>query len=300
MAINCSLSPSRSGITLLEVLIAIGILSIGLASVVALVPAGHSQAARAVVLDRASLLAANVLADAATFGLLRTEGISNGTVRPLVIDASTNPTILPSGTTGGLGAVGIYGTNVPATAAPLAFRNSFLQLRDDIIVTATAGPDDLPTNLVLDGVRAFEGRMSALLCLQAGASGGPERASVVVFHRRDPAFPALAGTLANGTLVIPASQAALLGTRLVPDVIKPGVVVFTNSPAGFHQVTSARITTTAAVTGSTAGTYSALMTFSTGVNITSSTTSVALTFLPDSVGLAERPFVAETAGVYTQ
>ena len=36
----------RRGITLLEVLISIGILAIGLSSVVALVPAGRSQASR--------------------------------------------------------------------------------------------------------------------------------------------------------------------------------------------------------------------------------------------------------------
>jgi type II secretory pathway pseudopilin PulG len=62
---------SRNGITLLEVLIAIGILAIGLSTVISLVPAGRSQASRAVVLDRASNLAANALSDAATFGLLR-------------------------------------------------------------------------------------------------------------------------------------------------------------------------------------------------------------------------------------
>jgi type II secretory pathway pseudopilin PulG len=286
VAINCSPSPSRSGITLLEVLIAIGILSIGLASVVALVPAGHSQAARAVVLDRASLLAANVLADAATFGLLRTEGVNNGTVRPLVIDSSTNPTILPSGTTGGLGAVGIYGTNVPATAAPLAFRNSFLQLRDDIIVTATAGPDDLPTNLVVDGVRGFEGRMSALLCLQARASGGPEWVSVVVFHRRDPGLPTVDGTITNQQLTIPP---AALGTRSFRDVVKPGVVVWEPGEKRFHQLASAAV----AASGS-----SAFVTLSPGGSSFGGTVSV--TILPDSVGLAERPFVAETAGVYTQ
>ena len=286
------------GITLLEVLIAIGILSVGLASVVALIPAGHAQAARAVVLDRASLLAANVLADAATFGLLRSEGVRNGGSRPLVIDAAS--TSLPFTANGDLGPLGIYSTVLPSVGAPVAYENQFLQLRDDIIVTATAGPDDLPTNFFVDGARAFEGRMSALLCLQAGASGGPERMSVVVFHRRDPGFPTLTGTLSNGILVSSTSQAALLGTRLVSDVIKPGVVVFTNSPPQFHQVTSARINTITALTGTTDGVYTALMTFSTGVALTASTTPVTLTFLPDSVGLAERTFVAEGAGAYTQ
>jgi Tfp pilus assembly protein PilV len=40
------------GITLLEVLIAMGILTIGLVSVAALVPAGRSQAMKAAIYDR--------------------------------------------------------------------------------------------------------------------------------------------------------------------------------------------------------------------------------------------------------
>ena len=49
---------ARRGITLMEVLISIGILAIGLTSVVSLVPAGQTQAARAVILDRAATAAA--------------------------------------------------------------------------------------------------------------------------------------------------------------------------------------------------------------------------------------------------
>jgi len=43
----------RNGITLMEVLIAIGILAVGLSSVAALMPAAGSQAKKAVVADRA-------------------------------------------------------------------------------------------------------------------------------------------------------------------------------------------------------------------------------------------------------
>jgi type II secretory pathway pseudopilin PulG len=64
------------GITLMEVLIAIGILAVGLTSVVSLVPAGQSQAARAVILDRAAATVANGLQDAATYGLLREDSVA--------------------------------------------------------------------------------------------------------------------------------------------------------------------------------------------------------------------------------
>ncbi|MGI9459457.1 MAG: type IV pilus modification PilV family protein [Pirellulales bacterium] len=61
----------RNGITLMEVLIAIGILAIGLSSVAALMPAAGSQAKKAVVADRASSMAENALADAVTVGLTK-------------------------------------------------------------------------------------------------------------------------------------------------------------------------------------------------------------------------------------
>ena len=59
----------RNGITLMEVLIAIGILAVGLSSVAALMPAAGSQAKKAVVADRASSMAENALADAVTIGV---------------------------------------------------------------------------------------------------------------------------------------------------------------------------------------------------------------------------------------
>jgi len=67
----------RRGLTLMEVLISIGILAIGLSSVVALVPVGRSQQMRAVLYDRAAVLAANALADAATFGLFHRASLTD-------------------------------------------------------------------------------------------------------------------------------------------------------------------------------------------------------------------------------
>lgn len=69
-------SATRRGITLMEVLISIGILAIGLTSVVALVPAGRSQAARGIVLDRAATVGANALADAITAGFTRFDSLT--------------------------------------------------------------------------------------------------------------------------------------------------------------------------------------------------------------------------------
>ncbi|MEI6882575.1 MAG: prepilin-type N-terminal cleavage/methylation domain-containing protein, partial [Bacteroidota bacterium] len=60
----------RRGITILEVLISIGILAVGLASVLALLPAGASQARKAMVEDRRTTLGENALEDVQARGFL--------------------------------------------------------------------------------------------------------------------------------------------------------------------------------------------------------------------------------------
>lgn len=60
--------PNRSGITLLEVLIAIGILSVGLASVFALIPAARHLSGKALNYDRSAVLTENAFNDFLTRG----------------------------------------------------------------------------------------------------------------------------------------------------------------------------------------------------------------------------------------
>jgi type II secretory pathway pseudopilin PulG len=278
----------RRGITLLEVLISIGILAIGLSSVVALVPAGRSQASRAVLLDRASNLAANALADVATFGLLRPECLvptPSGSAT-IVIDAVDAPVSLPFGgstvATASLRDQGVFAT--AGGAATAAFHRLFTQSRDDVIVSATASPDDPATNRVADGARAFEGRLSCLLVM-SGTSPLVERSrlSVVVFHGRDPTTTAVSGTITNLQLKLSAT------TRSFRDIVKPGVVVWDPAAMRFHQLASAAIDTSGS---------SAFVTLSPGGPSFGGT--VPVTILPDSVGFAERPYVPETIGSYTQ
>lgn len=64
---------TRQGLTLLEVLIACGILVIGLASVAALLPAAASVLTEATSFDRAGALAANAFAELQTPGVLRAD-----------------------------------------------------------------------------------------------------------------------------------------------------------------------------------------------------------------------------------
>ena len=67
MNVACGKS-NRSGITLLEVLIAIGILSVGLASVFALIPAARHLSGKALNYDRSAVLGENAINDFLTRG----------------------------------------------------------------------------------------------------------------------------------------------------------------------------------------------------------------------------------------
>ena len=286
---------NRRGITLLEVLIAIGILAIGLTSVVALVPAGKSQAARAIVLDRASVLAANALADAATFGLLRGDvltTISTGTILSVIDPSFSSGAILTDwggnaiGTNAKLRSTGVFATasdaaSTDAQAGPVL--RLFTQSRDDVLITPGATEDDLPSNSFVDGARAFTGRMSCFYWINENLS----TLAVVVFHNRDPGLLQVSGTILNGsTLVI---DPVALGDRKPRDVVKPGVVLFANGQ--FHQALSATFNPTDAY---------AYLTLSTGPAVISFPAVCPVVIYPDSVGMAQKTFKAETPGLYTQ
>lgn len=264
------------GITLMEVLIAMGILSVGLMSVAALIPAGKSQASKAIVLDRAAIFAANALADAATFGLLRPQGLTaSGTV---VID--TGPGIAGVNRAW-LRQLGIY--DAAGAAASAAVHRQFLQSRDDLLVTPPTTEDDWPTTLMLDDVRAFEGKLTCLYLIRTGTPG---TVSVVVFHNRDTSSPTIAGTLNDGQ----AQLSAPLGDRTLKELLKVGAVIYAPTPtASLHQITGASI----AESGSTA-----FLTLSTGTAATLGGLSFQL--LPDSVGLAEKVYWPETSGPYLE
>lgn len=278
---RCPKTRSPLGITLLEVLISIGVLSVGLVSVAALVPAGRSQAARATVMDRAGIMAANAIADACTFGLIRPAALTNsGTV---VIDLGGGfPLPLPPALVSGTArAQGIYSTP-SAAAAPPSYHRLFMQSRDDVVLTPPATEDDLPTNMFLDGVRAFDGRMT---CMYVLASGSPSRLSVVVFHNRDPSAAAVTGSITLGQ----ASLLSGLGDRTAKEMLKPGAVLYANDR--FHQIVAAAFE---------ASGNSAFLTLSTGPSITTSTAPIPFQLFPDSVGLAETTYRPEMSGPFLE
>jgi len=287
---------TRRGITLLEVLIAIGILAIGLSSIVAVMPAAHSQANRAVILDRAAILASNALADAATYGLLRPSGavltpIATAASPVLIDPAATTWYLTNSNTT--LGSTRGGGVCAPTqlAAAPSAVLRAITQLRDDGEFPESPIADDPPYHGFSDGVRSFEGRMSCALLIRPGAASGlPGTLAAVVFHARDTGSPlAVSGTVAN----LAVSQASLntthLAGRRMRDVIKPGVILWDPTNLRFHQ---------AVATSYDMGGTTAYLTLSSGTALVSGTFPVQ--FLPDSVAIAERPFFPETVSEFAQ
>lgn len=254
----------RNGITLMEVLISIGILAIGLSSVVALVPAGKSQAAKAVVFDRAANLAMNVLNDAVTFGLTRPASFTARQVAaPLGFPTMVifdplhlrNGLAVESGTLGwsnafaglakrkGVFASGTDGAasapGVPEYALPFAI----LQSRDDLSYAPPTTEDAPPMNAFSGGVRSFQGRTSAILAIApangaAGqlAPGDLARVTAVVFHNRslaDLADAVVTGTYfgpqaPDGPADPPPGTLRLVAPegRMLKDVVRAGTAVY--------------------------------------------------------------------------
>lgn len=283
----------RAGITLLEVLIAIGILAVGLGSVVSLMPAAQSQANRAVVLDRAAVLAANALADAATWGLFREGGavlsIAATPGSPVVVDPAASTSYLAGTQLAQASAAGVAAP--PGAAAPASVLRLLTELRDDLTVGDPPTPDDLPLNAVVDGARGYLGRMTCFLSIKPGGSSGvPGTASVVVFHGRNTASPlAITGTLENLRLDAASLDATQLDGRRMREVLRPGTVLWDPAGGGFHQVSAAAFDTSGA---------SAFLTLHSGATLASGTFTVQV--LPDAVGLAERPYVPESTSEFTR
>lgn len=308
------------GITLIEVLISIGILAIGLSSVIALVPAGRSEAAKAVVYDRAANLAANVLNDAVTFGLTKPSSVAavpTGT-RMIVFDplnvgvaapvfrwgaASAPAASPPPADNSVLKPKGIFAIPSDASTGGEPLLYGLLQNRDDVVYAEAANADDPPSNAFSAGTRSFLGRTSAVLAIAplAGASGfvagEPARVSAVVFHNRslsDPTDVIVVGTYEDaslspprpGTIAIPSIPSG----RTLRSILRPGTVVFSPSPPAWFQVTMATVDEL----------HSPPLAYVTFDGNATPPANQQVEIALDSVGLAERIVTLEGSGTYGQ
>jgi type II secretory pathway pseudopilin PulG len=178
--------PLPRGITLMEVLISLGILSVGLLSILSLIPAGRSQAVKATVYDQATATANNALADI----------VSRGFLDPSRFVLSPRTKIDFLGDAAGVPIQGSFTSITSQTAAKIPINSPTVPFAihaagDDRAYTTT-GADDPPQPTLVDGIPLAENKFTWLATIQDSA-GGPLSStnpgtyallSVVVFHRR--------------------------------------------------------------------------------------------------------------------
>lgn len=193
---------SRSGITLLEVLVACGVLVLGLASIAALLPAAGSRLGQAALQDRAGTLAANACSEVIGRGLA-------------AVGSFTNPRL---GVGFGRG-MGTLPAEMPAAfAAPSAAVNALIDpnrgfLLEDEVVYGPPATAATPVNEFSDGVRSFREAIcwgaTLVPAAPAGqgagqpgaglAPGTPAVLSIAVF-RREPILKKFPLVQVNGNL----------------------------------------------------------------------------------------------------
>lgn len=234
---NCSLTHHRRGISLLEVLISMGILSVGLASVLALIPAGKSQAKRAAIEDGRGALGASALEDCVNRGLLRKtlwQPSSTGAVvwDPLFKSLTNSDATFPAG----LAPIKLstIGTAIPPC-------DDVARGQDDLVFVVPENDEAAPPSpRFSNGKRLAEGHFSWLATLvPADTSSTPEyyRLSVVEFHKRP--FDGSAGeasqSFSNPNLNWAGTSAELSSLSLTKDdfsrFFKTGCVVLVSDGA---------------------------------------------------------------------
>jgi len=167
-------SPSRTGITLMEVLISIGILSIGLAGVLALIPAGGREAQKALIADRRASLAANAMSDAIARGILNPANWSAVPGQPYAVAFDPlGSAVFPVSVTR------IDLTGVVGAAAEEVFRAA-----DDLAYEQPADEDLPALPRYTGGQRITTGAFSWLATLLPAGTTDGYRLSIVTFHLR--------------------------------------------------------------------------------------------------------------------
>jgi len=298
---------SRAGISLLEVLISIGILAVGLTSVLSFIPAGHSMAKTSLVTDQAAIVAANAIDDLVTQGYLRVDSLSN-TTSPVIIDPLGGAVVTGSWTALGLhpaalrqnGAFSMSTTLSPARSAPAA--GYLLRSCDDVSFNVPDSDAEDVTNRFVDGVRSYRGNFSwiAMLSKAAGgtlAPGDEVTLTVVVFHDRDANQPPVAIGNPPNYVPTPSPPATpgnvnwsaadqLVAGRKDSEIIRTNGVCLVGSPPVFRRISIAAIMES--------GTSAFLECDGPALG------SVQIYAVPDAVAVIEKTVTLETSGPYSE
>ena len=162
----------------MEVLISIGILAVGLSAVVALIPAGGSEAQRALAEDRNANVGLGALEEAVTRGILSPNRWSPAQAAPYTV------LIDPIGGAAfaGLNLVTLDNLGVTALTADEVFRS-----QDDPVYTLENSGEDGPAEpLYFSGnaKRLSEGNYSWLATLVPASNGQDHVLAVVTFSKR--------------------------------------------------------------------------------------------------------------------
>ena len=173
----------RGGMTLLEVLVACGILVVGLASIASLLPAAGSRLSQAALEDRTGAAAANAYAEIVNRGLIAADLFGSGTTKACVF-GQTLPTLATTATASNFivsAASTVLQTRIDSTRG--------FQLEDEVVYTAPTTADT-PNNSFVSGnvgPRAYRdglcwGAMLAPAQYPAVA-GGVATLSIAVFKK---------------------------------------------------------------------------------------------------------------------
>ena len=186
---------NRSGITLMEVLISIGILAVGLSAVVALIPAGGSEAQRAIREDRKANIGLAAIEDAITRGVLSPN---------LWAPAQAAPYEVLVDPIGGAAFAGLNLVTVDNLGANLLTADEVFRSQDDPSYTLEFSGEDGPAEpLYYSGnvKRLSDGNYSWLATLVPAGNNQNYLLSVVTFSKRAVSPPPNPLTSVSGSTV---------------------------------------------------------------------------------------------------
>ncbi len=198
---------SRAGVSLLEVLVACGILVIGLTSIAAILPAAGSRLTQASQADRGGTLAANAYAEMVNRGLIAADLFSSGT-RACVFGRALQAVPTVSATAPGVSVSGSSVTAVPSAVLGTRINSTRGFVLEDDLVFASGTAADAPANQFESGttsIRAYNEGVcwgAMLACTGSAAAGVPATLSIAIF-KKEPGLPAglvLTGPAGNNML----------------------------------------------------------------------------------------------------